>query len=51
MTTPSPAPLPPRFARSRFVVRGMTITEWRTLVSVSLCQTITGRRPVCSWGR
>jgi hypothetical protein len=26
-------------------------TEWRTLVSVSLCQTITGRRPVCSCGR
>jgi len=43
--------VPAKFARSRFVVRGTTRTDWRTLVSVSLCQITTGRRPICSRGR
>jgi hypothetical protein len=43
--------VPARFARSRFVVSGTTRIDWRTRVSVSLCQITTGRRPVCSRGR
>jgi len=43
--------VPARFARSRFVMSGTTRIDWRTRVSVSLCQITTGRRPVCSRGR
>ena len=43
--------VPARFARSRFVVSGTTGIDWRTRVSVSLCQITTGRRPVYSRGR
>jgi len=43
--------VPARFARSRFVVRGTTRTDWSTRVNVSLCQITTGLGPVCSLSR
>ena len=43
--------VPARSARPRFVVNGMTRTDWRRLVSSLLCHITTGRRPVCSRGR
>jgi hypothetical protein len=43
--------VPAKLARSKLVVRGITRTDWRMLVSALLCQMTTGRRPVCSRGR
>jgi hypothetical protein len=42
--------VPANFARSVFVVNGMTRTDCSVRVSVSLCQMTTGLRPVCSLG-
>jgi hypothetical protein len=43
--------VPAKLARSRFVVRGTTRTDWSVRVNASLCQITTGLRPVCSRGR
>ena len=43
--------VPASFARSKFVVSRTTRTDSSAPVNVSLCQTTTGLRPVCSRGR
>jgi len=43
--------VPANFTLSRFVVSGTTRTDCNKRNRVSLCQTTTGRRPVCSRGR